>query len=274
MSYLDKIEDTASPGTIIEMLVEYVRNEFGSAEHSTLIDKDIFTSEPDKDHIITNILEHIDELNKKNGVTEVFVHIETGVPALYGNEFSLPCTHTRLPSEIINSLPLKHACKIGTWGRYRVLEKDCIVIPEKNEKPSDDILLILVHCNISNIPLRLKNIENAKMAYGKLLHSVGIKNILYFSANEFSTLHDLQYAKKLHPHHEHWNPHYIASIMKRMYNKYPKSIILTHRYIGSLLLDNNFFFKMHFLIDIDNVYTLKRCFSDIYRHLQQQNHKL
>lgn len=266
------VKEDLNCAEVIDMLIEYIHIEYGTSFYDQAL-KTFYQNQLENDAFITYLLEYIEDLNIKNGIPALFYHIKTEDPKLYNKKFTLPCTHTKLPNEIVQNLPLRHACKIGTLGKYKVLEKNYRVIPNSLKNSCDDIFLFILHCNIHNSPHRLFNIKIAKKSYSKLLYSVGVKDIIHISANELSTNYDIMFSKKICTNHEHWSPHYVASIMKRLYNKFPKSIILTHRYIGSLLLDNELFFKMHFLIDIDNPYTLKRCFSDILRDIKFNNSK-
>ncbi len=253
------------PDIVIYMLLAFVEEEWGSAirEEASRI---IFQAE-DNDIAIDYLLDFIDYRNKEMSTQPLFYHLPTDDASLYNDKYSLPCTHTVLPKNIVEKLSLRHACRIGTWGRFRVLEGEFPVIPA-SKTISSEILLLIVHCNIHNSPARQNNLELALHSYQKLFEAEGIKKSIVISANEYSTAYDQTQAKNRHPNHEHWSPHYVVSIMKRLFTSFPNSIVLTHRYIGSLLLDNRLFFKMHFLIDIDNLTTMKRCFSDIYKYMK------
>lgn len=253
------------PNVVVGMLLDFVEEEWGCVVRRQASEA-AFQSE-NMDIVIDNLLDFIDSCNKMKPHLPLFYHLPTDDVSLYNESYSLTCTHTVLPKNIVEKLSLRHACRIGTWGRFRVLEGEFPVIPESKAAFSE-ILLLIVHCNIHNSPVRQNNLELALNSYQKLFEVEGIKKSIAISANEYSTTYDRTQAKNKHPHHEHWSPHYVVSIMKRLFISFPNSIVLTHRYIGSLLLDNGLFFKMHFLIDIDSVNTMKRCFSDIYRYMK------
>lgn len=260
--------DPAAIMALFEKVITYITSEFGNEACARLVTQEVGTDGADPDIALDMLLELIEENNIQKGVKPFFHHLPTEEPTLYNSRYSRTCSHTRLPAELTENLSLRHACKIGTWGRYRVLEKKHRTIPPASGA-NKDVLLFILHCNIHNFPARIHTIERVKKRYAKWLAEAGVKDIVAISTNEYSTEHD-DYTKDLHFHHEYWSPHYVVSLMKRMYEKFPDSIVLTHRYIGSLLLDNELYFNMHFLIDVDNMNTMTRCFSDILHYMRSR----
>lgn len=180
-------------------------------------------------------------------------------------------SNLRVSDDFLQLLSLKNSIALGTWGRFKV------VLPpvqdrkalSKTDRSTDDVLLFVTHCNLHNCTSREQTLTKMIKHYKKMLAKYGIKDIVVHSTNTITHHEDVVYAHSKHPRHEHWSPATTVLFFQKIYEKFPKSIILTHPYVASLLLDNNLFFNFDTSLIVDNEKLVAKSFSRILNYLNQ-----
>ncbi|WP_320169399.1 hypothetical protein [Maridesulfovibrio sp.] len=182
------------------------------------------------------------------------------------NDFLISNLH--VSDDFLQLISLKNSTVLGTWGKYK-----CILpkIQQPYNPENTDMLLFIAHCNLHNNINRGKILTEAIKNYRKMLFKSGIKEIVIYSANETVSYEDIAYAHPKHPQHKHWSPATTVFFFKKIYNKFPNSIVLTHPYIASLLLDNNLFFNFDASLVIDDKKLVLKSFSQILNYLNNKN---
>lgn len=166
----------------------------------------------------------------------------------------------KFDSSFLDLLGLRDLVMLGTWGRYKVIipKKDKI-IPKQNKHKT----LLIMHCNIHNNNTRKKILNYSIEKYMPILRKYGIIDYFIYSANSILTQHDIRYAHPIHKRHSHWSPYSSAEFANNVYERFPNSIVLTHPYIASLLLDNGINLNYDYSLCIDNKKSVIMSFSNI-----------
>jgi len=176
-------------------------------------------------------------------------------------------SNVRLPDEIYGYLGLGDSVCLGTLGRYKVKVGE----PEKIVKSENSNRIVLVlQCDIHNSQQRWDTLNNLKNFYLPLYKKFNCHDIVLYSTSQNISAFDVEYAHKIHKSHSHWGMEATVNFARNIYRRFPDSIILSHPYIISHLLDNKIYLNYDCSCMIDNKKSLQRSFSNILRWLANE----
>jgi hypothetical protein len=173
----------------------------------------------------------------------------------------------RFDSTFLRLLGLRDLVQLGTWGRYKVKIKENV----KKDNNKNEKFFVIIHCNIHNNDKRKCNLKYAIDKYISMFKKFNVINYFVYSANQFVSSDDVKYAHNIHKRHAHWSPYSTAKFCYEIYKRFPNSIILTHPYIASLLIDNGMDFNYDYSLSIDDKKSVVKSFSNILNWLKN-NH--
>lgn len=176
------------------------------------------------------------------------------------NSEHLMFPNLKFDSSFLDLLGLRDLVMLGTWGRYKVIvSKKDKIIPKQNKHKT----LLIMHCNIHNKNTRKEILNYSIEKYMPILRKYGIIDYFIYSANSILTQDDIRYAHPIHKRHSHWSPYSSAKFARNVYERFPNSIVLTHPYIASLLLDNEICLNYDYSLCIDDKKSVIKSFSNI-----------
>jgi len=247
-----------------EKAIEILNNKISDIEKNT-----IFLHNKHNNTNITNFKDTI--LSNSEKIKSLLVKLSLLTPSQKNIKFisksdglknseHLMFPNLKFDSSFLDLLGLRDLVMLGTWGRYKVIvpKKDKL-IPKQNKHKT----LLIMHCNIHNNNARKEILKYSIEKYMPILRRYGIIDYFIYSANSILTQYDIKYAHQIHKRHSHWSPYSSAEFANNVYERFPNSIVLTHPYIASLLLDNGINLNYDYSLCIDNKKSVIMSFSNI-----------